>query len=377
MSNTTKTPVQFVPVKDLLLDYANPRLSEFGIDKQSQQKEIVQVLWDEMALKELIYSIISDGFWEYEPLIVLQNGDKFIVLEGNRRLAAVMLIHDHSLIEQMPEWIAKEIGNTHQVVNQLREIPVIIVQSREDAWRFIGFKHVNGPAKWGSFAKAKYVAEIHNEYGIPLQTIAHQIGDKNRIVQRLYQALMVLKQARDVGVYSYEEDIQARRIYFSHLYVGLQSEGIKQYLNLKPIRQEAKSPVPKTHYRQLGQLLEWLYGSRRNETQPLIRSQNPDLGYLDEALRHREATIALEDGVPLDVAYELSRPSSALFEENLVKARISLQKAYSHLTIGYSGEETLLRTAGTVAELADALYEEMEKMYVKQRPQQKRVRLTD
>lgn len=30
------------------------------------------------------------------------------------------------------------------------------------------FKHVNGPAKWSSYAKAKYIAEIHQKYNIEL-----------------------------------------------------------------------------------------------------------------------------------------------------------------------------------------------------------------
>ena len=47
---------------------------------------------------------------------------------------------------------------------KLRELPVIIT-TRKDSWRYLGFKHVNGPATWGSYAKAQYIAYVYNNYG--------------------------------------------------------------------------------------------------------------------------------------------------------------------------------------------------------------------
>jgi hypothetical protein len=76
------TEIQPIPIGELELDRENPRLTEFGITQKSTQKEILEVLWDEMAVDELMYSIVSNGFWNYEPLIVLEspNSEKYIVL---------------------------------------------------------------------------------------------------------------------------------------------------------------------------------------------------------------------------------------------------------------------------------------------------------
>ena len=368
-----------INISQLILDRKNPRLSEFGINKRSTRKEILEILWDEMAVNELMYSIISNGFWDYEPLTVLETSDpgKYIVLEGNRRLAAVLLIHDQDLIDRhIPKHITDQIAADQELLEKILEIPTIRVKERKEAWRFIGFKHVNGPAKWGSFAKAKYIANIHNAYGIPLDDIAFQIGDTNKTVQKLYQGLMVLEQADRNKVYSFD-DIQARRIYFSHLYTGLQREGIRSYLNIKGAEEESKSPIPENRNKELGRLLEWLYGSKKNDTQPVIRSQNPDLKYLDEVLQSREATVALIQGKSLSYAYELSRPSDALFEENLLTAKSSLQRARAYLTTGYIGGRNLLRVAGSVADLAYDLYEEMEKVNRKKLSRPKRTRFTE
>lgn len=365
--------IAHIEFNKIQLDSRNPRLSEFGIDESSKEKEILQILWNEMAVNELLYSIVSNGFWDYEPIIVLKDNGHFTALEGNRRLAAIKLIHGTYEIK-IPAHIKNKI--TPELINQTLKLPCIIVENREESWKYVGFKHVNGPAKWGSFAKAKYIAEVHNNYNVPLETIAYQIGDTNKTAQKLYQGLMVLEQAQRAKVFDYN-DIQSNRIYFSHLYTGLQRDGIRSFLKIADAEDESKSPVPTEKQEELGQLLEWLYGSKKNDTQSLIKSQNPNLKQLDEVLKSKEATLALQSGEPLSYAHDLSRPSDALFEENLVAAKIALQRARSYLTIGYNGEINLLKISGTVYKLADALYDEMEKINLSKNTKPKKSRLTE
>ena len=71
-----------------------------------------------------------------------------------------------------------------EALKKLKELPVII-SNRKESWRYLGFKHVNGPAKWSSYAKAAYIAEVHRKYKVPLADIANQIGDRHNTVQRL------------------------------------------------------------------------------------------------------------------------------------------------------------------------------------------------
>lgn len=367
------TEIETLEYYKIKLDYRNPRISEFGVDAKSKEQQILSILWEEMAVNELMLSIVSNGFWQYEPLIVIAEEDHFIVLEGNRRLAAVKLLHDNGNIK-IPDNIRNRI--TKELLDQTERLPVIKVKSREDAWKFIGFKHVNGPAKWGSYAKARYITEIHNSYNVPIADIAYQIGDTNKTAQRLYQSLMVLEQAKDTGVYDYE-DVYSNRIYFSHLYTGMHRDGIKEYLNIGSIDKEDTKPVPTDNLTNLGQLLLWLFGSKINDIRPIIKSQNPDLGRLDQVLKNREATLALRDGETLEYSYELSRSNDALFEENLAMAKRGLQKARAYLTTGYRGEEEMLKVAGSVAELADDLYEEMHKVNKEKSIRKRKKRITE
>lgn len=370
------TPVK-IEVSRLLLDWENPRVVEFGITERSNQQEILQVLWKELAVDEILYSMVSDGYWDFEPLVGIETGDRITIIEGNRRLAALKLIQelDETDIE-LPPRIKEKISD--KLLADTETVPVIIVDSREKAWKFIGFKHVNGPAKWQSFAKAKYVAEIHQNFGIPLNEIAFQIGDTSNTVEKLYQGYMVLSQAKEAGAYNFETDVSASRIYFSHLYTGLQRHGIREFVKVKEAGMADPNPVPVEKIPELKELLTWLFGYKPDKVKSIIASQNPDLKYLDEVLQNPTALQTLRSTQDLDYAHEQSRKPSSLFEESLIEAKKHLQKARTYAATGYQGEEHILRLAGTIAENADSLYNEMQDKYFQsQGIDQKRKRFTE
>jgi len=357
-------------VADLHFDHANPRLTEYGIDSKTPEIEILKTLWDAMDVRELVQSIAASGFFPHEALVVAKEKGKNIVIEGNRRLAAVKVLLSPDIARENG-WALPTI--TEAARKKLVEVPAV-VSDRQQSWRYLGFKHVNGPAKWSSYAKAAYIAEVHREYGISLSDIADQIGDQHNTVQRLYRGLMVLEQAEKAKVYDREDRYNAR-IYFSHLYTGLDyKDGIGAFLNIAPPEKETDTPVPKNKLKELGELCVWLYGSKKAKQPPVVVSQNPDLKYLSAAVANRESLAALRAGVPLEKVFEISRPPIEVFEQALLAAKRELTTARAYLIQGYDNSEALLRIAGTIADMADEIYQEMER---KNRPEAKRGRLTE
>lgn len=258
-------------------------------------------------------------------------------------------------------------GNIDVRRQALREIPALS-SSREGAWRYLGFKHVNGPAKWGSYAKSKYIAGVHRDYNVPLDDIARQIGDTHNTVRRLYRGLMVIEQAERVGAYD-RRDRWRGHFAFSHLYVGLQSSGISAFLDLRPVSEEDEEPVPTHKKNELRELLVWMYGSRSEQKPPVVQSQNPHLRQLGDVLANAEALAVMRAGAELSVAFEVSRPSSNLFEEALVGAKRNLEKAHSTLSTGYRASDALLAIASDVMDLSYDLHDEMQR---KSRPRSRR-----
>ena len=83
-----------VEVEKLLLDPNNPRLAEYALGNKPTQQELLKILWQKMAVDELAMSIGAPGYFPHEPIFVEEDGNKLVVIEGNRRLAAVMLLLD-------------------------------------------------------------------------------------------------------------------------------------------------------------------------------------------------------------------------------------------------------------------------------------------
>lgn len=345
---------KMMPVAELTFDVKNPRLLEFPLGSSPSDAEVMGVLWEAMDVREVMLSIAASGYFQHEPLIVAQEDGKYIVIEGNRRLAAVRVLLDPTLVEATD---TPTIGKSAK--QGLRQLP-IVVSTRQAAWQYIGFKHVNGPAKWSSYAKSRYIARVHREFGVCLEDIATQIGDTHKTVQRLFRGMMVMEQAERWNVFD-RENRWSRHFYFSHLYVGLGYSGISEFIGLTPDADGDPEPVPADRKEELRELCLWLYGSRKEGTRPVVQSQIPDLRRLDRVVANREAAAALRAGTELSYAFEVSRPSSNVFEESVHAAKRNLEKVHSLLSTGYDGSQQLLTVAEDVADLADDLHAEMER----------------
>ena len=153
------------------------------------------------------------------------------------------------------------------------------------------------------------------------------------------------------------DDRYRTRFSFSHLYTGLDYEGISDFLSIES--NDAESLVPPNAISRLGELCLWLYGSRRDDRPPVVERQNPNLRELDQVLRKPEALQVLRLGAGLAAALDHSRPPTQVLENNLSSAKLSLQHARGFLSEGFDQSDTLLRLAATIADLADDIYKEM------------------
>jgi hypothetical protein len=349
--------VQSVLVRDLYFDSKNPRLVEAGAP--GSQKEILHTLWREFAVDEIALSIAANGYFLYEPLFAAEEDGRLVVVEGNRRLAAVRLLVDAGLRREVG---ATDLPAISAAAKKALETLPVVTCPRSEIWQYVGFKHVNGPQQWQSYSKARYIAWVRNELRVPLDDIAQRIGDQHSTVKRLYRAWMVLEQAEKKGLFS-KEDRAKKHFSFSHLYTGLDYPGIQKFLGLSREKSlDTRSPVPEGKLGNLGEFCEWLYGSKVKQKSPIVESQNPDLRILGEVLVSKNGTAALRQGLPLAVARDIGKGDEQLFRESLIGAKQSLQGARGKLLTGYEGEVDLLRTAQEIVDLAESIHREMTKI---------------
>jgi hypothetical protein len=357
-----------VEVSRLLLDPENPRLaSGRGGDTP---EDLLKVLWTEMSVDEVALSIAANGFFPEENLFVIpespkeknEEKKKYIVVEGNRRLAAVLLLRDENLRERIRATDLPKINIKERAA--LDKLPVAMYNSREELWEYFGFRHINGPKPWDSFSKAKYIADVKDLFKVPLDEIARKIGDRHSTVQKLYRGYVVLLQAESQAGFDREDRIR-NKFYFSHLYTATDQNGYQKFLGITPENSLKPNPVPKSKLQDLHELMVWIYGSKVENKQPVVRTQHPDLTNLRAVISDRRALSALRAGYSLDRSYEIARGDKQRFQESLTRAKEDLMEANGTVTLGYTGDEDLLQMMSEILTIAKDLHSTMEKKTIK------------
>ncbi len=354
---------------NLRLDSENPRLVEFLEENANpSQDDLLRVLWEEMAVDELVMSIAQSGFMPYEPLLVTRERGELVVIEGNRRLAAVQLLLDPERRKKVNAVDLPKLSPT--AAKALAKLPVIFTD-RKSAWKYLGVKHINGPKKWDSYAKAQYIAHVADDHGVALEDIASQIGDKHGTVQSLYRALKAIEQAEESKVFN-RVNREKRHFSFSHIETGLRYENIAKFVGLKDKSDESDHPVSDSHISQLGELCTWLYGDKTRDEPAKVQTQSPHLRQLNDVLGKKEAVKALRAGLSLELALEVSYGDDRVFQDALVLTKQHLQKARGTMSTGFSGDAEQLRLANEIADLAVDLAEEMERKSTSRRNRRRR-----
>lgn len=351
-----------VSVKFLELDLENPRL--FLAGESPDEIDIIANLYRSEDLGELLQSIAANGYLDIEPLIVLRKNGRFTVLEGNRRLAVIRLFENEELAEDIQQRYSLRVtvpplrGEFRETI---QKVSVYLVENREEARSFIGFKHINGAARWQSYAKARFAADWYRSGQTTLKEIAEMIGDRHDTIKRMVNAIYVLEQAEQNEIF-HITDRANPRFNFSHLYTALSRAQFMRFLGLKEAwsRYEPNpDPVPDEKFDNLRDVLRWLYGSKEDGIEPVIHSQNPDIRLLGEVLDSLEGLSVLKANRPLSEAHMSTAPANQRFSISLVEARDKVRKASNNLR-GFDGQDhELVGIAEDITETALAMHARM------------------
>lgn len=318
---------------DLKLDRHNPRMpGRLFPDETGALAYLARY----GALDEIISSIEASGWIDFEPLIVLRHddalGESNIVIEGNRRVAALKLLADPDLARELRVSVP---DNSRSLVPASAR--AWVVKSRAEARGFIGFKHINGPYRWDSFAKAKFASDWVRETS-DIESVSKQLGDSHSTVLRLVNGYKVYRQAEDEG---FTGNIgEGGKFSFSHLYVGLTRPGIRNFVGIESSSELlSDSPVASDKLDNLNELIGWLYGNER--ARAVIKSQNPDIKWLSAVLEEPRSVAMLRDRQDLRMAYDLIENKSELFSREVDRLWTASKVGLS-LIAHYQGDKDLL-----------------------------------
>ena len=146
-----------IPVKDIELDRENPRLD---LNENVSQMDIIHSLFEEANIDKLIEGILESGrLSPGENIIVINEGGKYIVVEGNRRLCSLKCIIDPELIpKEKRDDIKEMIKNSNIDPKSLENIEVEVSPSRDAAQKIITARHTKYEIeKWSYVSKWRRV----------------------------------------------------------------------------------------------------------------------------------------------------------------------------------------------------------------------------
>ena len=200
------TEIKTAPVQDLLLDGRNPRLGRQNVQKNLSQDEILDVM-QTFTLDELGVSMLRSGFWPQEALIAVMEKvgrhERLVVVEGNRRLAALKLLEGAAAADNVPnEW--KQIWEAHSKKQQkalkdlLENAPYILADTRQDVQMYLGFRHVTGIKQWDPAEKAEYISNLI-ESGMTYREVTEAIGSKVASVRQSYISFRISSADGGIG----------------------------------------------------------------------------------------------------------------------------------------------------------------------------------
>lgn len=172
----------------LHFDPDNPRFG--GSLKDKTEPEIQKaILGAPYYASELVDSFLENGFIDYEPLVVRRQGNDYVVVEGNRRLAAVNEIRANP---------AKYEGRRAD----FDEVPAIVFPDQADDEQqqtqmriYLGVHHMLGFREWPPIAKAQFLEREIERVGSLEQTLK-EVRIKKQEARRFLLPFRLLKDAK-------------------------------------------------------------------------------------------------------------------------------------------------------------------------------------
>lgn len=327
-------------IGELKLDNENPRFGK--LIKGFSEDKVLDKLVEEKNLGELIQSIRENGYYDSEPLLVFKSKDKYVVVEGNRRLAALKILLNKNLAKKYGfESICSSLSQ--KVRKKLKDgMPALAYKNRGQLWSYLGYRHIKGAMPWDAYSKGLYILDIFEKFHVSLDEIAEKIGDRNSTVHKIFNGMRILKQAE---AKKYIDPNSIPNFPFSHFYTILGYKNTQKFLGIDKLEKKSfsSSPIKKSCLSNLKKLIEFLYGDIAGASSSVIKSQNPDLRRLDSVLNNKNAISYLEqnrnESNALEYAFAMTGEKDYLFEGQIFKALDALKKAQGNLHLFKGGDK--------------------------------------
>ena len=319
--------IKNIGIADLKLDLYNPRMPKSKQGKD--EKSVIEFMLLEAATLELMEAIGENDFFAGEILLVVpdeQEKDKFIVVEGNRRLTAVLLLNKPELTT-VKKFATKEIVDNAKF--KPTELPCLIFEDKNKIIKYLGFRHITGIKSWRLLEKARYLYEFRNgedfknlSFLDASKEIAKIIGSTSAYVKRLLISFELYKAVEDEAFYQID-GLNDTRFFLNYFTDGLNKDNIRNFIK---VNLNSENPLEKLDSEHLKKLTHWWF--EKSEGQSRVLGDSEGLKLLDKVIGHEDALIAFERGLSIYEAYEITDDFDIQFENRIKETLKGIEKAH-------------------------------------------------
>lgn len=336
-------PIQHIDLSDLQLDQENPRFAEF-VPKHTTQRDIVNTIVKQFGVDDVLSSIAVSGYFSAEPLVCKSLGNgKYVVVEGNRRLAAMLILSNDERAKDHAQRIER-----YQLVHEehnfpaFNPVPSIVFDendTKESLLSYLGVRHIVSTKQWDSFAKAAWVSTALNTSTLNLDDIAEMIGDNRGTIQRLLSGFHFIKQLQKEGRFDPESSIRKGRgsntkYPFSWIYTILGSTSVQNFVDLSKDPTE-ENPIPNEKLDKASLLVRSMFGDSNKGVNPAINDSR-QLSDLARIVASNEKVVYLTQGKTVEEIDRLTQPLEDLLATAMVETLGRLREITARI-----GEEEL------------------------------------
>ncbi len=198
-------PTKRLSVTSLHLDAKNPRL---GRETSARApREIIQYLFEHDKAMEVAQSIAYRGYFPNEPLLAIEENGRNVVVEGNRRLAALKALREPGLLEGQLERQVERLARRISGIEGIARVPVTIAPSRRATDRQIAGRHIGSPVlAWQLENRASFILEKLEE-GYDNDDLRDDLGFTLADIQQARQTRAIAEMARSLDL---PEEVKAK-----------------------------------------------------------------------------------------------------------------------------------------------------------------------
>lgn len=317
-----------IPLDQLLLDQSNPRFGGLA-GKSVDQADILDHIALTFGLDDVLSSLAVNGYFDAEPMVCrkLDNG-KYVVLEGNRRLSACLILtgDPRASRQEAKSKQYQAIWSAHGQ-KSLAPVPCIVFAEHEQTalLSYLGVRHISSAQPWDSYAKAAWVASIVEKSGLKLNDVALMIGDQHRTIARLLEGYYLIQQLVAEGAFTPSNSVRKGRgsvseYPFSWVYTILGYQAVRRFLELEDTGDKKYPPLKPTSVPKAAIVVNSMFGdSSKGKDAAIEDSRN--IGTLASAFSSPDKIAMLENGKSLKEIERQTQPVDERLRRGLADVR--------------------------------------------------------